>query len=44
MSYPSSITSLGEAVADSIYSGLLDRSIEPFKSHGVLVESFNFAV
>lgn len=36
--------SVGKAVADSIYSGLLDRSIEPFKSHGVLAESFNFAV
>ena len=36
--------SVGEAVADSIYSGLLSKSIEPFKSHGVLAKSFNFAV
>lgn len=35
---------VGEDVADSIYSGLLRKSIEPFKSHGVLAESFNFAV
>lgn len=35
---------VGEDVADSIYLGLLSKSIEPFKSHGVLAESFNFAV
>lgn len=35
---------VGEDVADIIYSGLLSKSIEPFKSHGVLAESFNFAV
>lgn len=35
---------VGKDVADSIYSSLLDKSIEPFKSHGVIAEEFNFAI
>lgn len=31
-------------VADSIYISLLDKSIEPFKSHGVIASEFNSAV